>query len=146
LSPAPEEALRVLAARLREEEPISPHVVEAAADPEYGSIAAAGPGSAAAPGEYALVVESVHEGSLLHYARPRLLDGHDDDLALLAGDYLYALGLERLAALGDSRAILELAELIGACARRHVEGREEELPELWRAAAAAIADDTGADQ
>jgi hypothetical protein len=140
LSPAPEEALRVLAARLREEEPISPHVVEAAADPEYGSIAAAGPGSAAAPGEYALVVESVHE------ARPRLLDGHDDDLALLAGDYLYALGLERLAALGDSRAILELAELIGACARRHVEGREEELPELWRAAAAAIADDTGADQ
>jgi hypothetical protein len=29
----------------------------------------------------------------------------DPDLALLAGDYLYALGLERLAALADLEAI-----------------------------------------
>ena len=29
--------------------------------------------------------------------------GHDADLALLAGDYLYALGIERLAASGDTR-------------------------------------------
>ena len=32
--------------------------------------------------------------------------GHDDDLALLAGDYLYALGIERLAQLGDTDAVL----------------------------------------
>ena len=58
--------------------------------------------AAAAPGEYALVVEAVREGYLLHYGEPRLLAGHDADLALLAGDYLYALGLDRLAALGDA--------------------------------------------
>ena len=34
--------------------------------------------------------------------RAALLAGHDADLALLAGDYLYALGIERLAALGDA--------------------------------------------
>ena len=80
------------------------------------------------------VLEAVREGYLLHYGEPRLLAGHDDDLALLAGDYLYALGIERLAALGDARAVLVLAELIGACAQRHVEGREDEVPGLWRAA------------
>ena len=49
------------------------------------------------------MVEAVREGYLLHYGEPRLLAGHDADLALLAGDYLYALGLDRLAALGDDR-------------------------------------------
>jgi hypothetical protein len=54
---AGEEALRRLAAQLREEEtPISPHVVDPAAAPELGLLAAAGPGAAAAPAEYALVV------------------------------------------------------------------------------------------
>ena len=48
------------------------------------------------------MVEAVREGYLLHYGEPRLLAGHDADLALLAGDYLYALGLDRLAALGDT--------------------------------------------
>ena len=43
------------------------------------------------------MVEAVREGYLLHYGEPRLLAGHDADLALLAGDYLYALGIERLA-------------------------------------------------
>ena len=51
------------------------------------------------------MVEAVREGYLLHYGEPRLLAGHDDDLALLAGDYLYALGIERLAALGDADAV-----------------------------------------
>ena len=52
------------------------------------------------------MVEAVREGYLLHYGEPRLLAGHDADLALLAGDYLYALGIERLAALGDPEAVL----------------------------------------
>ena len=73
------------------------------------------------------VLDAVREGYLLHYGEPRLLAGHDDDLAVLAGDYLYALGIERLAASGDCAAVLELAELIGACAQRHVEGREDEV-------------------
>ena len=123
-------SLRELGERLaREETPLSPHVIEP--DPTadaYGSE----------------VLDAVREGYLLHYGEPRLLAGHDDDLAVLAGDYLYALGIERLAASGDCAAVLELAELIGACAQRHVEGREDEVPGLWRSAAAAIGDETGA--
>ena len=42
------------------------------------------------------VLDAVREGYLLHYGEPRVLAGHDDDLAVLAGDYLYALGIERL--------------------------------------------------
>jgi hypothetical protein len=92
------------------------------------------------------VLDSVREGYLLHYGEPRLLAGHDEDLAVLAGDYLYAIGIERLAAAGDCEAILRLAELIGACAQRHVEGREGEVPRLWDEAAAAIGDGSAANQ
>ncbi len=61
------------------------------ADPALGLLAAAGPRAAEAPGEYALVIESIREGYLLHYGEPRVVVGADPDLALLAGDYLYAL-------------------------------------------------------
>lgn len=121
-------ALRALAEQLRAEDtPISPHVV----DPSEGA-------AFAPPGEYALVVEAVREGYLLHYGEPRLLAGHDADLALLAGDYLYALGIKRLAALGDTDAVLLLAELISTCAQLHTEGREVEVPGRWRDAVHAI--------
>jgi hypothetical protein len=117
-------ALHALAEELRAEDtPISPHVV----DP--GEEAAFAP-----PGEYALVVEAVREGYLLHYGEPRLLAGHDADLALLAGDYLYALGIERLAAMGDTDTVLLLADLISTCAQLHTEGREAEVPATWRGA------------
>jgi hypothetical protein len=136
----PADALRNLAAQLREEEtPISAHVVDPAVAPDLGALAAAGSLTAADPGEYSLVVEAVREGYLLHYGEPRLLAGHDADLALLAGDYLYALGLDRLAALGDERAVAILSDLISDCARSHAEGRAAEVPELWRTAALAIA-------
>jgi hypothetical protein len=136
----PEDALRLLAAQLREEEtPISPHVVEPAAAPKLGLIAAAGPRTAAAPGEYALVVEAVREGYLLHYGESRLLAGHDEDLALLAGDYLYALGLGRLAGLGDAEAVAILSDLISTCAQLHTEGREAEVPQRWTDAVAVVA-------
>jgi hypothetical protein len=137
----PAGALRVLAAQLQAEDtPISPHVVEPAARSKLGTLAAGGPGSAAAPAEYALVVEAVHEGYLLHYGEPRLLVGHDADLALLAGDYLYALGLDRLATLGDERAITILSDLISRCAQLHTEGDPGLIPGLWEDAARAIAD------
>jgi hypothetical protein len=139
MHPDPNTALRDLAARLRDEDtPISPHVVDPTEAPTFGLLASKGPNAAVAPGEYALVVEAVREGYLLHYGEPRLLRGHDDDLALLAGDYLYALGLERLAALGDAEAVAVLAELIGCTAQLHAEGREDEAPELWRNAALAV--------
>ncbi len=134
----PEAALRLLAEQLREEgTPISPHVVEAAAAPELGTIAADGPRTAAAPGEYSLVIEAVREGYLLHYGEPRLLSGHDADLGLLAGDYLYALGLDRLAGLGDTDAVAILSELISRCAQLHAEAREVE--DLWVDAARQVA-------
>ncbi|HEX6753148.1 MAG TPA: hypothetical protein VF093_06140 [Solirubrobacterales bacterium] len=137
--PEPGQALTLLAERLRAEDtPISPHVVETAGEPVFGLLAATGRRAESDPAEYALVVESVREGYLLHYGESRLLRGHDEDLALLAGDYLYALGIEGLAALGDSEAVAVLADLIARCAQLHAEGRENEVPELWRASAAAV--------
>jgi hypothetical protein len=142
----PADALKRLAALLREgDTPISAHVVETEEPPELGLLAAAGPRAASAPAEYALVVECVREGYLLHYGDPRLLRGHDEDLALLAGDYLYALGIERLAALGDVEAVAVLAELIARCAQVHAEGRESEAPALWRTAAIAVGGEGQAD-
>src|SRR3954454_22519015 len=126
------DALQDLAAQLRKEgTPVSPHVVE----PDPAAEAYGSP-----------VLDAVREGSLLHHGEPRLLAGHDDDLALLAGDYLYALGIERLAASGDCAAVLRLAERIGACAERHAEGREAEVPALWGRTAAAIGDESGPSQ
>lgn len=133
-------ALQTLAHQLREEDtPISPHVVDPSEPPQLGELAASGPGASAAPAEYALVVEAVREGYLLHYEQPRLLAGHDPDLALLAGDYLYALGLDRLATLGDTPAVATLSDLITACARLQAEGNPDRIPALWREAAERIA-------
>jgi hypothetical protein len=128
-----------IAERLRvAEAPLSEHVTNSPERPVFGLLAALGPRSAAAPGEYAFVVEAVREGYLLHYGTPRLLAGHDDDLALLAGDYLYALGINRLAALGDTKAVAVLGDLIGRCAQLHAEERLGEVAELWRSAALAV--------
>ena len=91
------------------------------------------------PAAYALVVESVREGYLLHYGEPRVVVGADADLRLLAGDYLYALGLERLAGLGDLPAVRELSDLISP--RRAAERRDPGPPPpsageaLWLASA-----------
>src|SRR5204863_5615635 len=113
--------LDALAAQLRAEDSvISPHVAAPGdAEPALGLLVAAGPRAAAAPGEYAQLIEAIREGYLLHYAQPRLIAGADRDLALLAGDYLYARGLERLAALGDLEAVRELADLISLSAQLH---------------------------
>jgi hypothetical protein len=139
-APTAGDALRALAEQLRAEEtPISPHVIDPAELPQLGELAASGPGAAAAPAEYALVVEAVREGYLLHYEQPRLLAGHDPDLALLAGDYLYALGLDRLASLGDTGAVAILSDLISDCARLQAENRPDSVPDLWRSAAERIA-------
>lgn len=128
-----------IAERLREAEaPLSAHVINSAERPVFGLLAALGRRSAAAPAEYAFVVEAVREGYLLHYGEPRLLAGHDEDLALLAGDYLYALGIDGLAALGDTEAVAVLGELIGSCAQLHSEDRLDEVAERWRSAALAV--------
>ena len=73
---------------------------------------------------FALGVETIYEGYLAHYGRPRLFAPPDEDTALLLGDYLYAHGLVRIAAEGDVDAVAELAELISLCAQLRAEGLE----------------------
>ncbi|CAB4914780.1 unannotated protein [freshwater metagenome] len=107
-------------------------------DPQFGRRAAAGPRSAQDPATVAAVIEAVHEGHLLHHGRSRLLDTADRDLALLAGDRLYALGLDWLAATGDMEAVRELADLIGLCARAQAEQHPQLAAAAWEAAVAAI--------
>jgi hypothetical protein len=85
------------------------------------------------------VLEAVYEGYLMHYGTPRAFAGMDDDLRLLAGDSLYALGLERLAEAGDLEAVAELSDLISDSARAHAEGRPELAEARWRASAARLA-------
>src|SRR4051794_35757029 len=136
-------SLDSLAALLRDgENVIAPHVVDCDEEPALGALAAAGPRAAEAPEEYVLLVEAVREGYLLHYETPRLIEGADSDLRLLAGDYLYALGLERLAARGDLEAVRELADLISLSAQIHAEGgggsAREEAAALWLASTVTV--------
>jgi hypothetical protein len=137
-------SLAPLAALLRDgENVIAPHVVDSGEEPALGALAAAGPRAAEAPEEYLLLVEAIREGYLLHYESPRLIQGADSDLRLLAGDYLYALGLERLAARGDMEAVGELADLISLAAQINAEAEPGEVDRrvraLWLAATVAVA-------
>jgi hypothetical protein len=84
--------------------------------------------------EYGLVVEAIREGYELHYGRPRVVTPDDPDLALLAGDRLYALGLARLAELGDLAAVRVLADVISASARAHAEQAPERARAAWHEA------------
>ena len=90
--------------------------------------------------EYALGIETIYEGYLAHYGRPRLFSPQDDDVALLLGDYLYAQGLVRIAELGDVDAVRELAELISLCAHLRADGRDGD-GEAWAATAARLGGD-----
>ena len=65
-----------------------------------------------APERFALGLETIYEGYLVHYGRPRLFAPADGETALLLGDYLYAHGLVRIAATGELDAVVALAELI----------------------------------
>lgn len=91
-------------------------------------------------GERRFVLEAVYEGYLLHYGAPRLFEGMDEDLRLLAGDALYALGLARLAERGDLAAVAELSDLISRSAQAHAEARGEAAEALWDASARVLAE------
>ena len=92
--------------------------------------------------QHALGLETVYEGYLVHYGRPRLFAPPDDDTALLLGDYLYAHGLVRIAASGDVEAVRELAELISRCAHLRAEGAEGD-GEAWVETAVRLGDGAG---
>ena len=140
----PADALMALAAHLRSEDTVvSPHVTDPSAPAALGTLVASGPAAKDDPAAYALVIESVREGYLLHYGEPRVIVGADADLRLLAGDYLYAIGLEQLAGLGDLPAVRELSDLISIGAQLHADGdsaRPDPAGEaLWLASTLAIA-------
>ena len=78
-------------------------------------------------------VEAIREGWRLHSdGRGRVLAPDDPDLALLGGDRLYALGLEKLAADGDLGAIAALADVISLCAQSHAEDAPGLAEGAWR--------------
>jgi hypothetical protein len=101
-------------------------------------VAAAGPRAARDPGRYALLVEAIREGYLLHYGQGRVVVPDDPDLALLAGDQLYAIGLAELADLGDLEAVAELADVISLSAAAQAVADEALAEAVWDAGAVAV--------
>jgi hypothetical protein len=94
--------------------------------------------STLADARFALGLETIYEGYLCHYARPRLFTPADDETALLLGDYLYAHGLVRIAETGSVGAVQQLSKLISLCARLRAEDEEGD-GEAWAATSAALA-------
>src|SRR6266567_9389844 len=86
---------------------------------------------------YALGLETIYEGYLVHYGRPRLFAPPDGDTALLLGDYLYAHGVARISALREVAAVADLSELISLCSQLRAEEADGDGP-LWAATAALL--------
>lgn len=86
---------------------------------------------------FALGLETIYEGYLVHYGTPRLFAPGDQDTALLLGDYLYAHGLVRIAACGDVDAVADLSELISLCSQLRAEEAKGDGP-LWAATASLL--------
>jgi hypothetical protein len=118
--------------------PLKSVPVEADGAMSPAQLAAGGPRTRARAAEYELLMEAIYEGYLLHYGVPRLLCPPEDDLGLLAGDRLYALGLARLVALGDLAAVAELADVITLTSLAHGGGRPELARSIWTAGARAV--------
>jgi hypothetical protein len=101
-------------------------------------LASSGPRAADDREEYELLVEAIYEGYLLHYGAPRVVHVPEADLSLLAGDRLYAIGLARLVALGDTPAVAELADTITLSALAQGAGQPELAEAVWEAGARAV--------
>jgi hypothetical protein len=86
---------------------------------------------------FALAVETIYEGYLVHFGRPRLFAPGDPDTMLLLGDYLYAQGLVRLSAAGSVEAVADMGELISLCAKFRAEGSGDDGP-AWAATIALL--------
>jgi hypothetical protein len=132
-----------LVAALRQQGGVLSEVVDADTAPrpqEPGppQIGAHGPRTAGREADYELLLEMILEGSRLHYGEPRVVRNADPDLALLLGDQLYALGLARLAAIGDLEAVRELADVISLVAQAHAAAAPGLADAAWRAGAVAV--------
>ena len=91
---------------------------------------------------FALGLETIYEGYLVHYGTPRLFAVQDPDTALLLGDYLYAHGLVRIADCGEVEAVADLSELISLSSQLRAEDAAGDGP-LWAATASLLG--TGGD-
>jgi hypothetical protein len=106
--------------------------------PGPAQVAATGPRAFGNEREYELLLEMILEGYRLHYDEPLVVRTPDADLALLLGDQLYALGLSRLAALGDLDAVAELADVISLVAQAHAASDRELANAVWEAGAISV--------
>jgi len=116
----------------------APDGERALAAPGPAQVAAAGPRARGREDEYELLLEMILEGSRLHYGQALVVRPRDRDLALLLGDQLYALGLARLAALGDIAAVAELADVISLVAQAHAASDPRLAEAVWEAGAVAV--------
>jgi len=137
-----EDGLRRLHDELLDEGPLLAGALrEPAADAGGGParLAAGGPRVNGRRADYELLINMIYEGYRLHYEGEGALVRPDDpDLALLLGDQLYALGLSRLAELGDLEPVGELADVISLAAQAQA-GRDGDLAEaVWEAGAVAV--------
>jgi hypothetical protein len=101
-------------------------------------IAASGPRARERAEEYELLVEAIYEGYLLHYGAARVVRTPEADVRVLAGDRMYAIGLARLVALGDTRAVAELADTIMLSALAQGAGDAALADAVWAAGARAV--------
>jgi hypothetical protein len=106
--------------------------------PDHAGVAGDGPRTTAKRAEYELLVEAIYEGYLLHYGDPRVMEVPEADLRLLVGDQLYAIGLARLVALGDTSAVAELADTITLSALAQGAGNGPLAEAVWAAGARAV--------
>jgi len=90
---------------------------------------------------FAVDIELIYEGYLLHYRESRAVALAADDLEtrLLAGDCYYARGLRGIAARGDADAVGLLARLMAACSYLRADGRSFAADDaLWAYATAGL--------
>jgi hypothetical protein len=88
-------------------------------------------------GRFALGVETIYEGYLVHHATSRLFAPVDREQAILLGDYLYAAGLVDICRAGDLHAVTTLAELIATVSDRRSRGLTDDSA-AWEHAVAAL--------
>ena len=86
---------------------------------------------------FALGIETIYEGYVLHYGRARLFAPPDDDIALLLGDALLAHGLVRIAETGSTVAVRDVAALLSLCAQARADGLDGDGA-AWAATAALL--------
>ena len=114
-----------------------------AASPLWASALRAAPAGVAVYGprveqRFALGLETIYEGYLVHHAESRLFAPADRAQAILLGDYLYAAGLVDVCHAGELRAVATLAELI-ATVSDHRSRRLEDDGAAWERAVAELA-------